>query len=83
MRATFPFRLMSQAFTPRFVGASLEPQRSINGAETVVPTMGGRWEVDCSFVIHGEAAQLEWRSFGRKRVRMGTRVVPKIGRAHV
>ena len=77
MRATFPFHLMSQAFTPRFVGASLEPQRSINGAETVVPTMGGRWEVECSFVIHGEAAQLEWQAFlAQMEGRVGTTLVP-------
>ena len=77
MRVTFPFHLMNQAFTPRFVGASLEPQRSINGAETVVPTMGGRWEVDCNFVIKGEAAQLEWQAFlAQMEGRVGTTLVP-------
>lgn len=77
MRATFPFHLLSQTFTPRFVGASLEPQRSISGAETVVPSMGGRWEVDCSFVIRGEAAQLEWQAFlAQMEGRIGTTLVP-------
>lgn len=77
MRATFPFHLLSQTFTPRFVGASLEPQRSISGAETIVPAMGGRWEVDCSFVIRGEAAQLEWQAFlAQMEGRIGTTLVP-------
>lgn len=77
MRATFPFRLLSQDLTPRFVGASLEPQRSISGAETVIPSLGGRWEVTASFVIRGEAAQLEWQAFlAQMEGRIGTTLVP-------
>lgn len=77
MRATFPFRLLSQDLTPRFVGASLEPQRSISGAQTVIPAMGGHWEADCSFVVRGEAAQLAWQAFlAQMEGRIGTTLVP-------
>ena len=77
MRATFPFRLLNQDLTPRFVGASLEPQRSISGAETVIPSLGGRWEVTASFVVRGEAAQLQWQAFlAQMEGRIGTTLVP-------
>lgn len=77
MRATFPFRLLNQDLTPRFVGASLEPQRAISGAETVIPTMSARWEVTASFVIRGEAAQLQWQAFlAQMEGRIGTTMVP-------
>lgn len=77
MRATFPHRLLSQTFAPRFVGASLEPQRAISGAETIVPVPSGRWEVECSFVISGEAAQLQWQAFlAQMEGRIGTTLVP-------
>ena len=77
MRATFPHQLLHQEVVPRFVGTSLEPQRSISGAETVVPSMGGHWEVDCTFVIRGEAAQLAWQAFlAQMEGRIGTTLVP-------
>lgn len=77
MRATFPFHLLWQDVVPRFVGASLEPQRAISGAQTVIPAMGGRWEADCSFVIRGEAAQLQWQAFlAQMEGRIGTTLVP-------
>lgn len=77
MRATFPFHLLWQDVVPRFVGASLEPQRAISGAQTVIPAMGGRWEAECSFVIHGEAAQLAWQAFlAQMEGRIGTTLVP-------
>lgn len=77
MRATFPFHLLWQDVVPRFVGASLEPQRAISGAQTVIPTMSGRWEADCSFVIQGEAAQLAWQAFlAQMEGRIGTTLVP-------
>lgn len=77
MRATFPHQLLRQEVVPRPVGMSLEPQRSISGAETVVPSFGGRWEATCSFVIHGEAAQLAWQAFrAQMEGRIGTTLVP-------
>ena len=77
MRATFPHHLLHQEVVPRFVGTSLEPQRSISGAETVVPSLGGHWEVDCTFVIRGEAAQLAWQAFlAQMEGRIGTTLVP-------
>ena len=77
MRATFPFHLLWQDVTPRFVGASLEPQRAISGARTVIPAMSGHWEADCSFVIHGEAAQLAWQAFlAQMEGMIGTTLVP-------
>lgn len=77
MRATFPHQLLHQEVIPRFAGTSLEPQRSISGAETVVPTLAGRWEADCTFVIRGEAAQLAWQAFlAQMEGRVGTTLVP-------
>lgn len=77
MRATFPWQLLWQSVTPRFMGASREPQRSISGAETIIPALGGRWEVDCSFVIKGEAAQLAWQAFlAQMEGTIGTTLVP-------
>lgn len=77
MRATFPHQLLWQDVTPRFVGASREPQQSISGADTIVPAMGGRWEATCSFVIKGEGAQLAWQAFqAQMEGRIGTTLVP-------
>lgn len=81
MRATFPWRLLRQDVVPRMVGMSRETRRSISGAETVVPTMGGHWEMTCSFVIHGEAAQLAWQAFlAQMEGRVGTTLVPVASR---
>lgn len=77
MRATFPHQLLRQDVNLRQVGMSLDPQRSINGTETIVPTFGGRWGATCSFVIHGEAAQLAWQAFKVQMEGMnGTTLVP-------
>lgn len=77
MRATFPHQLLRQQVIPRRVGTSHEPQQSISGAETITPTFGGRWEATCSFVIHGEAAQLAWQAFlAQMEGRVGTTLVP-------
>lgn len=77
MRATFPIGLLRQDVSPRFVGASLEPQKSINGTDTVVPVQTGRWEISCGFVIRGEAAQLAWQAFlAQMEGRVGTTLVP-------
>lgn len=77
MRATFPHQLLRQEVVPRMVGMSLDPQQSISGAETITPSMGGHWEATCSFVIHGEAAQLAWQAFRfQMEGRVGTTLVP-------
>lgn len=77
MRATFPHQLLRQEVVPRMVGMSLDTQQSISGAETVTPTMAGHWEAMCSFVIHGEAAQLAWQAFqAQMEGRVGTTLVP-------
>lgn len=82
MRATFPHQLLWQDVTPRFVGASLESQRSISGVETIVPTMSGHWEVDCALAIHDEAGQLAWQAFlAQMEGRIGTTLVPLRTRA--
>lgn len=77
MRATFPHHLLWQEVIPRRVGTSLDPQRSISGAETITPTFGGHWEASCSFVLKGEAAQLSWQAFlAQMEGRVGTTLVP-------
>lgn len=81
MRASFPHRLLWQDVTPRFVGASLEPQRAVTGVEAVVPTLGGHWEVTANFVIRDEAAQLQWQAFlAQMEGRVGTTLVPVVTR---
>lgn len=81
MQVTFPYQAMKQTMTPRFVGASIEPQRAISGAETVIPTLGGRWEVSCTFVVHREAQFLAWQAFlAQMEGRIGTTLVPIITR---
>lgn len=77
MQVTFPHRLLRQAsqFWPE--GMSQEPQDSINGTPTIVPTMRGRWMASCQFVLHGEAATLEWQAFlAQMEGRVGTTLVP-------
>ena len=77
MQATFPHRLLRQVskFWPE--GMSQEPQDSINGTPTIVPTMRGRWMASCQFVLHGEAATLEWQAFlAQMEGRVGTTLVP-------
>lgn len=77
MQATFPHRLLRQASQFWLEGMSLEPQDSINGTTTVVPTMRGRWQASCQFVLRGEAATLEWQAFlAQMEGRVGTTLVP-------
>lgn len=81
MQATFPFRLLRQEAQFWLEGQSLEAQQSISGAETVTPTMRGRWMASCNFVLHGEAATLEWQAFlAQMEGRVGTALVPAISR---
>ena len=77
MQVTFPHRLLRQASQFWVEGQSLDPQQSISGAETVTPTMRGRWLASCQFVLHGEAATLEWHAFlAQMEGRIGTTLVP-------
>lgn len=77
MRATFPHTILHRTSEPRFIGASLDPQQSISGAETVIPVPTGRWSVTCSFVIAGEAGHLAWRTFlAQMEGTVGTTLVP-------
>lgn len=77
MQATFPHRLLRQVSKFWLEGMSQEPQDSINGTPTIVPTMRGRWMASCQFVLHGEAATLEWQAFlAQMEGRVGTTLVP-------
>lgn len=77
MQATFPHRLLWQAVQFWPVGMSIEPQESISGTETIVPTMRGRWMATCSFAIRREAAQLQWQAFlAQMEGMVGTTLVP-------
>ena len=77
MQVTFPHRLLRQASQFWIEGQSLDPQQSISGAETVTPTMRGRWLASCQFVLRGEAATLEWHAFlAQMEGRIGTTLVP-------
>lgn len=77
MQATFPYLAgwRSVRFWPE--GMSLEPQQSITGVDTMVPTMRGRWMAQGTVVIHGEAAVLQWQAFlAEMEGRVGTTLVP-------
>ena len=77
MQVTFPHRLLRQVSKFWLEGMSLEPQDSINGTPTIVPTMRGRWMASCQFVLDGEAATLEWQAFlAQMEGRIGTTMVP-------
>lgn len=77
MQVTFPHRLLRQASQFWIEGMSQDPQQSISGAETVTPTMRGRWMASCQFVLHGEASELAWQSFlAQMEGRVGTTLVP-------
>ncbi|MFH5773599.1 hypothetical protein ACHFJ0_05055 [Paracoccus sp. NGMCC 1.201697] len=77
MQATFPHLALSQAAQFYMVGQSLETQESISGADTIVPTMRGRWTAAVSFALKGEAATLQWQAFlAQMQGRIGTTLVP-------
>lgn len=79
MRALFPHAARLRQSHPRLVGMSLETAQGLSGAETVVPTLRGRWEIDCTFVVRGEAAILGWQAFvAQMEGRVGTTLVPVI-----
>lgn len=81
MQATFPFLALRQTAQFYPVGMSLEPQESISGVPTVVPTMRARWNATITMALHGEAAVLQWRAFLlQMQGRIGTTLVPAFSR---
>lgn len=77
MQATFPHLAgwRSIRFWPE--GMALDPQKSISGVDTIVPTMRGHWRASGSLVIHGEARVLQWQSFlAQMQGVLGTTLVP-------
>ncbi|MDN3712123.1 hypothetical protein QWZ10_10530 [Paracoccus cavernae] len=54
MQATFPHLALWQEVQFSLTGQSLEGRQSISGAETVIPTLRGRWSASASFVLKGE-----------------------------
>ena len=77
MQAAFPFLALHQTAQFYLVGQSLEPQESISGVDTIVPTMRGRWTATATFALKGEAATLQWQAFlAQMQGRIGTTLVP-------
>ena len=77
MQAAFPFLAMAQAAQFWLEGQSLDPQQSISGAETITPTMRGRWLASCGFALKTEAQRLQWQAFlAQMEGRLGTTLVP-------
>lgn len=77
MQATFPFLALHQTAQFYLTGQSLEPQESISGVDTIVPTMRGRWTSTATFALKGEAATLQWQAFlAQMQGRIGTTLVP-------
>lgn len=77
MQATFPHFALWQDVQFYLTGQSQEPAESISGAQTIVPTLRGRWMAQASFVLHGEAATLQWQAFlAQLQGRIGTTLVP-------
>ena len=77
MQATFPYLALHQTAQFYLTGQSLEPQESISGVETIVPTMRARWNASVTFALKDEAATLQWQAFlAQMQGRIGTTLVP-------
>lgn len=77
MQAAFPHLALNKTAQFYIAGQSLQTQTGIAGADTVVPTMRGRWMASASFVLDGEAATLQWQAFlAQMQGRIGTTLVP-------
>lgn len=77
MQAAFPFLALHQTAQFYLTGQSLEPQESISGVETIVPTMRARWTATAAFALKDEAATLQWQAFlAQMQGRIGTTLVP-------
>ena len=77
MEAKFPHLALSQDAQFHLAGQSLDPEESITGDDTIVPTMRGRWMATVSFALQGEAAGMQWQAFlAQMQGRIGTTLVP-------
>lgn len=77
IHATFPHLagLRSARFWPE--GMALPPEQGITGADTIIPTMRGRWMAQCVFIMHSEAQVLQWQAFlAQMQGFLGTTEVP-------
>ncbi len=83
MQVTFPHQLLVQTSSPRLIGQALDRMESISGAETLVPTLSGRWSVVGTFLLRGAAAHLAYDAFlAQMEGRIGTTLVPFQARYH-
>lgn len=81
MQVTFPHLFLRQAMQFWIVGQSLDPQTSISGADTIIPTMRGRWMASASFALKNEGAVLQWQAFlAQMEGMVGTTLVPACSR---
>lgn len=77
MQATFPDLALWQDVQFYIAGQSLDPEESVSGDATIVPTMRGKWMASAKFVLRGEAATLQWQAFlAQMQGRIGTTLVP-------
>lgn len=77
MQATFPHLALQRDVRFHIEGQSQEVVESITGAETITPTMRGRWMATANFAMEGEAATLQWQAFlAQMQGRLGTTLVP-------
>ena len=81
MEATFPHLPGWRNASFWLEGQAIAAKRSISGAETISPTMRGRWSMSGEVVVHGEAAYLQWQAFlAQMQGQIGTTLVPAISR---
>lgn len=77
MRVAFPVGLKWTAARPSLVGQSRDPQQSISGAFSVVPSLSGHWEFAATFLTTNEATSLALMGFVAGMEGMiGTTLVP-------
>lgn len=77
MRVSFPVGLKMTADRPQLVGLSREPQQSISGAFTVVPTLSAYWTLSATFLVTNEATALAMQGFiACMEGMLGTTLVP-------
>lgn len=77
MQATFPY--LAEWVSMRFwiEGQALDTEMGITGAQSVVPTMRGRWRAQGEVMIHGREAFLQWQAFlAQMQGVIGTALVP-------
>ncbi|WPZ24861.1 hypothetical protein UM399_11875 [Sulfitobacter pontiacus] len=61
----------------RMAGQMRGRETAITGAESIIPSFAGHWVVTISFLMHTEAASLEWQGFlAQMEGGIGTTLVP-------